>query len=279
MAVTINAQSLAHALRITDSPGTVLNTDQAATVARLLGAATALVDLYSILAPDHVANEAVVRLAGWMYDQPVGRQNADAMGLSGARSMLAPWRIRRARNVEGSGGGTGTVPDVPQVGGLDAGAVSILIEAHRVVSNAHHIPGTGGEAGADAVARAAAAAAQVAADAAQTDITDHEGSTHNLDALARESAQRAIDKADTAQGAANSVQGELDTHEGSTHNLDSQARDAATDAQEQADRALLVANSGVATANVAREEIDLPRGDAAPNHVTGYYPRCRDTRQ
>ena len=101
MAVTINAQSLAHALRITDSPGTVLNTEQAATVARLLGAATALVDNYSILAPDHVANEGVVRLAGWMYDQPVGRQNADAYGTVGSAVHACPLAYQTGKERRG----------------------------------------------------------------------------------------------------------------------------------------------------------------------------------
>ena len=115
------------------------------------------------------------------------------------------------------------------------------------------------------MARAAAAAAQSTAEGAQTDINTHEGSTHNTDALARESASRGIDKADTAQAAANTAQGAINTHEGSTHNTDETARESAGDAQEQADRALLVANSGVATANVAREEIE--NHEATPHAI------------
>ena len=101
MAVTITAEVLAHALRITPTPTTTLSTEQAVTVARLVGAAGAMVENYASDAPEAVSNEAVVRLAGWMLDQPPGRQHADALGLSGARSMISPWRSRRALSLDG----------------------------------------------------------------------------------------------------------------------------------------------------------------------------------
>ena len=100
MAVTLTNEVLAHAMRITPTPTTTLTTEQTVTVTRLLSAATSMVDNYASGAPDDVANEAVIRLAGWMHDSPPGRQNADALGLSGARSMLGPWRVRRAYGLE-----------------------------------------------------------------------------------------------------------------------------------------------------------------------------------
>lgn len=102
MAVNLTAEVLAHAIRITSTPTTTLTTEQAVTVTRLLAASTAMVTNYAEDAPDAVANEAVIRLAGWLHDQPPGRQNADALGLSGARSMLGPWRVRRALGLEDS---------------------------------------------------------------------------------------------------------------------------------------------------------------------------------
>ena len=73
MAITLTNEVLAHAIRITSTPTTTLTTEQAVTV---------------------------IRLAGWMHDHPPGRQHADALGLSGARSMLGPWRVRRAYSLE-----------------------------------------------------------------------------------------------------------------------------------------------------------------------------------
>ena len=100
MAVNLTVEVLAHAIRVTSSPTAALTTEQTTTVARLLGASSAMVDNYASEAPEAVSNEAAIRLAGWMLDQPPGRMNADALGLSGARSMLGPWRIRRALALE-----------------------------------------------------------------------------------------------------------------------------------------------------------------------------------
>ena len=124
MAVTLTVEHLAHALRITPSPTTALTTEQTVTLARLLGAASSMVLNYAALSPDDVANEAVIRLAGWMHDQPPGRQNADALGLSGARSMLGPWRTRRALGV-GDGEDSGTLSG----NGLSEAEVRAIVES------------------------------------------------------------------------------------------------------------------------------------------------------
>ena len=101
MAVTLTIEVLAHAMRITPSPTTTLTAEQTVTVTRLLSSTSAMVENYAADAPEAVANESVIRLAGWLHDTPPGRQNADALGLSGARSMLGPWRLRRALGIEG----------------------------------------------------------------------------------------------------------------------------------------------------------------------------------
>ena len=98
MAVTISRIELAAALRVGDG----VNAPEepvGGIITRLLAAATELVQGYAEDAPESVQNEAVVRLCGWMYDAVPGRSFANAMDLSGARALLAPWRGRRARAV------------------------------------------------------------------------------------------------------------------------------------------------------------------------------------
>ena len=102
MAVTISSLALAAALRAGDGT-TALTEPLSGVIVRLLGAATALVEGYAPNAPESVQDEAVVRLAGWMYDAIPGRTWASAMGQSGAQSILSPWRSRRARNIEDAG--------------------------------------------------------------------------------------------------------------------------------------------------------------------------------
>lgn len=97
MAVTITAAALAAALRVGTS------TEETAQITRLreyciqavskhLGAAYAT-------APDPVVNEAVIRLAGYLYDSPTvsrGQGFARALANSGAGAILLPYRVHRA---------------------------------------------------------------------------------------------------------------------------------------------------------------------------------------
>ena len=103
--VTLTVDQLAAALRLGDGT-TALTGPLADIIARLLSTATALVLEYSPTADDAVANEAVIRLAGFLYDADpaAARRFADPMGLSGARSILAPFRSIRAQAI-------GTAPD------------------------------------------------------------------------------------------------------------------------------------------------------------------------
>ena len=96
MAVTITAAQLAAALRLS---GTTEETNE---VTRLLAVATELVTNHAPDAPDAVANEAVVRLAGYLFDQPFApgtERYANAFRNSGAASLLVRYRVRRAKNV------------------------------------------------------------------------------------------------------------------------------------------------------------------------------------
>ena len=94
MAVSITTDRLADALKV-DSPDTA----ETAVLARLLKAATALVERYSPNAPVDVQDEAVILVVGYWYDSPTsaaGSGYAHAFSNSGAQALLAPWRIHRA---------------------------------------------------------------------------------------------------------------------------------------------------------------------------------------
>ena len=93
MAVTLTAAQLAAALRLGDSA------EETAEATRLLQYAAAGVTKQAPGAPDVVHNEAAIRLAAYLYDQPnAGRGStyADALRNSGAAAILLPYRIHRA---------------------------------------------------------------------------------------------------------------------------------------------------------------------------------------
>ena len=136
--------------------------------------------------------------------------------------------------------------------------------------------------------------ARDAASRAQSDIDDHEASTHNNDAVARATAatnasnlaahestphggsggggttdQTARDSAATAQAAADAAQTDVDTHEASTHNQDSTARaSAATNADNLTDHGNLPHNTDV-TARGAAATNATNLASHITNHPTG----------
>ena len=100
MAVTLTAAELAEAIG-TDST----------TATRLLAVATELVNRYAPDAPGPMANEAVIRSAGWLAEQPAASIRSETVGeitttyaptltsalrYSGAMALLSPWKVRRA---------------------------------------------------------------------------------------------------------------------------------------------------------------------------------------
>ena len=93
MAVTLTQVELSAALRLGTS------TEEIAEATRLLGYATEAVTQHAPHAPDAVQNEAAIRLAGYLFDQPFaarGGTYANALRNSGAARMLLPYRIHRA---------------------------------------------------------------------------------------------------------------------------------------------------------------------------------------
>lgn len=93
MAITLTAAELAAALRMGDAP------EETAEATRLLAYATEAVTKHAGDAPDTAQNEASIRLAGYLYDQPFaprGDGHSAALRNSGAASILSPYRVRRA---------------------------------------------------------------------------------------------------------------------------------------------------------------------------------------
>ena len=79
--------------------------------AELLATVTALVERYAPDAPEAIKDEATIRCSGWLAQAPAGGQRREgtgdidtsysptmtgAMQASGAKGLLAPWRVRRA---------------------------------------------------------------------------------------------------------------------------------------------------------------------------------------
>ena len=93
MAVTITIDELIAALRPGDS------TEEHDEVERLLAFATEAVTKHAPNAADTAMNEAVRRLAGYLFDQPEaarGDAYSNALRNSGAQRMLLPYRLHRA---------------------------------------------------------------------------------------------------------------------------------------------------------------------------------------
>ena len=93
MAVTIKRAELSDALRLGHSGPEMTE------ATRLLAYATAAVEKHVPNAPSVVQDEAVIRLSGYLFDQPNagrGATYANALRNSGAAAILLPYRVHRA---------------------------------------------------------------------------------------------------------------------------------------------------------------------------------------
>lgn len=93
MAVTLTAAQLAEAIRLGSTP------EETTQSTRLLAVATAAVTKHAPDAPDVVQDEAVIRVAGYLFDMPQagrGAGYADILRNSGALGILLPYRVHRA---------------------------------------------------------------------------------------------------------------------------------------------------------------------------------------
>ena len=80
------------------------DTDEEMDVAcRLYNVAIRQVNRYAPFAPSEVKGEALIRFAGYLYDQPTAGRGAAysrAFTNSGASAILAPWRCHRGGKCE-----------------------------------------------------------------------------------------------------------------------------------------------------------------------------------
>ena len=164
MAVTISVAELVDELRVGSSP------EELAKVTRLHGYASEAVIRHASGATDAAHNEAVVRLAAYLYDQPsVTRADgfSNALRSSGAARILLPYRIHRAGTTaeavtvaEQSGSVDNPVIDVSVVSNTltvvysdgtsasfplasGSGDAQSIVDAHAMEANAHHVPPAG----------------------------------------------------------------------------------------------------------------------------------------
>ena len=169
MAVTLSVVQLAAAIRVGDS------TEETAEVTRIRSYAAEAVTSRAPTAPDAVHDEAVVRLAGYLFDMPQaarGQAYANAMRNSGAGRMLLPYAVHGAGSTAVSvGAAQGLVGSLgnPVVDvSVDAGAGTITVTFADGTSRTDDLPAGTGGGGVDQTARDAAAAAQATATDAGT---------------------------------------------------------------------------------------------------------------
>ena len=268
MALTLTVQELSSAIRLGDSA------EELAEATRLLAYVTAaisthLADAYED-APEAVVNEAAIRLAGYLFDQPNagrGLSFANAGRNSGAWAILLPFRVHRAgstgQTISAAQEAVGTPGNPVTDVAVDAGAGTITVIFADGTTRTDNLP-AGMDGAADQTARDAAAAAQ-------SEIAAHEATPHNLDTLARSNAVDARHVGEAAQATADALRTELTTHEGTPHGggggADQTARDAAADAQVTADGAQSDLDAHEATTHnhdqIARDAAATAQGAAA----------------
>ena len=131
MAVTV--EDLAMALRLSED-GEDLDLSTTGILTRLLGVGDSHVELLIPTAPDAIQDEVRIRLAAYLYDQPVGRRDAFANSWvnSGAGALAARWLTQRVAGGSPAPGGGGGGGD-----GLDTAAVNELIRVHQEIADAH----------------------------------------------------------------------------------------------------------------------------------------------
>ena len=99
--VTITVEQLAVAVRLSTDPTAAVVEPDLGILTRQLAVATAYVNHRAPDVPVETGNEAVVLIAGWLYDSaPSGRRTVQAAySHSGAAGLLSPYISRRAEAV------------------------------------------------------------------------------------------------------------------------------------------------------------------------------------
>ena len=121
--MALTTAQLAVALRIIGADTETVPAGAAAVITRQASVARALVTAHAPGAPEDVADEAVIRLVGFLFDQSPGMPRANnAMVASGAGAILAPWHVARLILPAGDGDGAAVVA-------LDGAAVVAALTA------------------------------------------------------------------------------------------------------------------------------------------------------
>ena len=184
MAVTLTVPQLAAALRLGTSD------EETAQATRLLTFGTTAVTRHLAGAfastPDAVSNEALIRLAAYLYDQPnAGRGDsyANAMRNSGAARILLPYVVHRAGStraaVAAAQAAVGSAENPVTGISVDAAAATLTVTFADGSTSVLNLPVGGGNGNGgphvDQTARNSAAAAQATADANATAIDGIDG--------------------------------------------------------------------------------------------------------
>ena len=111
--MALTTAELAAALRVTTDPNAAPAEPLLSILHRQLLTATSLIDAYAPAAPEHVRDEATIRLSGYLYEQsPTGNVSQSPIRHSGALPLLAPWRFSPPIHTDSPV----TLPVVPESG-------------------------------------------------------------------------------------------------------------------------------------------------------------------
>ena len=129
MPVDLTVAQLAAAMRVGSSA------EETAEVTRLLAFSSLTVEHHAEGAPDAIHNEAAIRIASYVYDQPGASSRssfANALRNSGAARMMLPWRLHKVGSMS-AGAWVATTQTAPLPGGL------ILVGTEQVAIAAAHV--------------------------------------------------------------------------------------------------------------------------------------------
>lgn len=121
MAFTITNAELAVAIRAATDE-TSVTAPVAKAISYIALSAKALIERYAPAAPEPINDQALIRLAGYLYDSdPTDPRAGAPMIVSGAAPLLAPWRNHYLGVIDETGaeipvippGDTGNVPEPP----------------------------------------------------------------------------------------------------------------------------------------------------------------------
>ena len=96
--MAVDVTQLGAALRITDGSAEPVEPIRSI-LSRYLGVGQALVEQQAAAAPEAIQDEAIIRMAAYLYDSPpaaAGSGFADAWRNSGASALVLRWRVIRA---------------------------------------------------------------------------------------------------------------------------------------------------------------------------------------